>query len=177
MAIAFGVRGVHLRYAKKLGELFHSTSLTRITHDHRSIPLGWFGRMGDLNLQALEAFLHALRPMIGAEIAHNKRESYDVLSKDSIEECKTFRSWMNVHFAYGRKPGGSEEVESENSAQTGMEPMAEVMKIIAVAEEKKKLEENNAQKDNAEVTRAGENSAQAVNGGNTDAVEENQEAE
>ncbi|RUS13648.1 S-adenosyl-L-methionine-dependent methyltransferase [Endogone sp. FLAS-F59071] len=179
LAIAFGVRGVHLRYAKKLGELFHSKPLTRITHEHRSIPLGWFGRMGDLNLQVLEALLRALRPMIGAEIAHNKKESYDVLVRDSIEECKTFRSWMNVHFAYGKKPGGVEEVESENGTQIGMEPVAEMAeKNIEMAEEKN-VEENNAHttKNNSEMTKenntvaAVANSAQAIERGNTDAVE------
>jgi hypothetical protein len=91
----------------ELEELFAGTNLVTIHESiHRSAPIGWLGRVGDLTLDCLQRFSDALKPRLCEDWSISAAK-YDAHFKSVLPECQEFKSWTNFYCVVSRKNDGS----------------------------------------------------------------------
>ena len=73
-----------------------------IEDSHRSAPIGWYGKTGDIMLECLERLFDAIKPKICEDWSMSPAK-YDKLVETASAECRDFRSWTNIHFTVARK--------------------------------------------------------------------------
>jgi hypothetical protein len=76
--------------------------LEKIEASHRSAPIGWYGRNGDIMLECLERLFDAVKPKLCEDWSMSLAK-YEKVVHTASAECRDFRSWLNIHFVYGQK--------------------------------------------------------------------------
>lgn len=92
-----------MKIAPQLHDMLQETGLvTDVEYSHRSLPIGWLGKLGDVALDAMERLFDSMKPRL-CEDWSMTREKYDKMVQTAIRECREFQSWTNVHYIYCRK--------------------------------------------------------------------------
>ncbi|KAI8328016.1 S-adenosyl-L-methionine-dependent methyltransferase [Chlamydoabsidia padenii] len=87
----------------ELEELFVDTNQVTIYESiHRSAPLGWLGRVGDLVLDCLQRVSDALKPRLCEDWSMSITK-YDAHFKTVLPECQEFKSWSNFYCVVSQK--------------------------------------------------------------------------
>lgn len=71
--------------------------LTEVHGSHRSTPVGWYGRTGDIALECLERLFEAVKPKVCEDWSMSPAK-YDKVIATASAECRDFRSWSNIHY-------------------------------------------------------------------------------
>ncbi|KAI9484891.1 hypothetical protein BDB00DRAFT_852731 [Zychaea mexicana] len=103
VTVSLQTRNIHLKFGPKLHEVLEAHSgVTDVTYSHRSIPIGWLGKLGDLGLECLERMFDSMKPRLCDDWSMNLQK-YEKMAQAAAKECQEFRSWTNIHYAYCRK--------------------------------------------------------------------------
>lgn len=84
------------RYLEKAG------GVENVEFSHRSVPIGWLGKLGDLMLECMERLFDSMKPRLCEDWSMGLGK-YDKIVQAASKECREFKSWTNIHYAYGRK--------------------------------------------------------------------------
>lgn len=71
--------------------------LKDVQASHRSTPVGWYGKTGDIALECLERLFDAVKPKVCEDWSMNTAK-YDKVIHTASAECRDFRSWFNIHY-------------------------------------------------------------------------------
>lgn len=103
VTVSLQTRDINLKIAGQLHNMLQELdTLENIEASHRSAPIGWYGRSGDIMLECLERLFDAVKPKI-CEDWSMTAPKYDKVVQTASAECKDFRSWLNIHYFYGQK--------------------------------------------------------------------------
>ncbi|KAI7859506.1 hypothetical protein BDC45DRAFT_431957, partial [Circinella umbellata] len=103
VSVSLQTRNIQLKFGPKLHEVLEAShGVTDITYSHRSIPLGWLGKIGDLGLECVERIFGAMKPRMCDDWSISA-EKYEKMAQAAAKECREFKSWTNIHYAYCRK--------------------------------------------------------------------------
>ncbi|CAO3592008.1 unnamed protein product [Absidia cylindrospora] len=109
------------RIGVELEELFaKSNQVTIYESTHRSAPIGWLGRVGDLMLDCLQRFSDSLKPRLCDDWSMPMAK-YDANFKFVLSECQEFKSWTNFYCIVSRKNESFPTIEEENEPNTNMD--------------------------------------------------------
>ncbi|KAI8068760.1 hypothetical protein BDF21DRAFT_439911 [Thamnidium elegans] len=98
LAVSLQTRGINLKIASTLSTLLDDfEELDVIQGSHRSIPVGWYGRTGDIAMDCLDRLFYAVKPKVCEDWSMSPAK-YDKVTKAASAECKDFRSWINIHY-------------------------------------------------------------------------------
>ena len=103
VSVSLQTRNIQLKFGPKLHELLEAShGVTDVEYSHRSIPLGWLGKIGDLGLECMERIFEAMKPRMCDDWSISA-EKYEKMAQAAAKECREFKSWTNIHYAYCRK--------------------------------------------------------------------------
>ncbi|KAI8141778.1 hypothetical protein BJV82DRAFT_517742, partial [Fennellomyces sp. T-0311] len=103
VTVSLQTRNIHLKLGPKLHEMLEANSgVVDVIHSHRSVPIGWLGKLGDLGLECLERMFDSLKPRLCDDWSMNLQK-YEKVVQGASNECHEFKSWTNIHYAYCRK--------------------------------------------------------------------------
>ncbi|CDS08313.1 hypothetical protein LRAMOSA02261 [Lichtheimia ramosa] len=104
-------------YLKARQQLYHGPALERVlkengfqdvTGDYRSIPVCWGGYVGKIMYENVLTALRTIGPIIYQEVLDTDgeyvQEEFDEYIDKAFDECVTYQTFFNIHWAYGRKP-------------------------------------------------------------------------
>ncbi|KAI8989501.1 S-adenosyl-L-methionine-dependent methyltransferase [Pilobolus umbonatus] len=125
LTVSLQTRQINLKIATQLQSMLEELGgLESIEASHRSAPIGWYGRNGDLMLESVERLFDAIKPKLCEDWSMSSGK-YDKIVQAASAECKDFRSWINIHYVYGRKKlegttGDSTSTTTEDTAVGSM---------------------------------------------------------
>lgn len=103
VSVSVQTRKMVNRIGEELEDLFINTNMVTITEStHRSAPIGWLGRVGDLMLDCVQRFSDSLKPRL-CEDWSMPVDKYDDKFKYALAECQEFKSWTNFYCVVARK--------------------------------------------------------------------------
>lgn len=103
VTVSLQTRNIMMKIAPQLHDMLQETGLvTDIEYSHRSLPVGWLGKLGDVALDAMERLFDSMKPRLCEDWSMTK-EKYDKMMQTATKECREFQSWTNIHYIYGRK--------------------------------------------------------------------------
>ncbi|OBZ83244.1 Demethylmenaquinone methyltransferase [Choanephora cucurbitarum] len=103
LTVSLQTRNINLKIASQLGSMLEEFKEIELIEDsHRSAPIGWYGKTGDIMLECLERLFDAIKPKICEDWSMSPAK-YDKLVETASAECRDFRSWTNIHFTVARK--------------------------------------------------------------------------
>ncbi|KAK4520705.1 uncharacterized protein ATC70_006584 [Mucor velutinosus] len=109
LTVSLQTRDITLKIATQLEGMLESIGgLDKIEASHRSAPIGWYGRNGDIMLEAVERLFDAIKPKLCEDWSMSSSK-YDKMVQTASSECRDFRSWLNIHYIFGRKAQQNKE--------------------------------------------------------------------
>ncbi|ORY93253.1 S-adenosyl-L-methionine-dependent methyltransferase [Syncephalastrum racemosum] len=103
LTVSLQSRNINVKMASQLNRYLEKAgSLENVEFSHRSVPIGWLGKLGDLMLECMERLFDSMKPRL-CEDWSMSLSKYDKIVQAASKECREFKSWTNVHYAYGRK--------------------------------------------------------------------------
>lgn len=103
VAVSLQTRGINLKTASTLSSILDGyEQLDVIQASHRSTPVGWYGKTGDIALDSLDRLFYAVKPKVCEDWSMSPAK-YDKVTKAASAECKDFRSWVNIHYLVAAK--------------------------------------------------------------------------
>ncbi|KAI9272849.1 hypothetical protein BDA99DRAFT_432821 [Phascolomyces articulosus] len=109
VTVSLQTRNIQLKFGPKLHELLEGKDgVTDLEYSHRSIPLGWLGKLGDLGLECMERMFDSMKPRLCDDWSMNQQK-YEKMVEAAAKECHEFKSWTNIHYAFCRKKFPHEE--------------------------------------------------------------------
>lgn len=103
LTVSLQSRGIDSKIATQLGTMLESKdTVEHVETSHRSAPIGWYGKNGDLMLECVERLFDATKPKL-CEDWSMEPARYDKVTRTASVECRDFRSWFNIHFAFAQK--------------------------------------------------------------------------
>lgn len=103
VTVSLQTRGINLKISNSLGSMLEELEdVTDIKSSHRSSPIGWYGKTGDITLDCLERLFHAVKPKVCEDWSMSLAK-YDKMVETASAECRDFRSWVNVHYVTATK--------------------------------------------------------------------------
>lgn len=103
VSVSVQTRKLVNRIGEELEDLFINTNMVTISEaTHRSAPIGWLGRVGDLMLDCVQRFSDSLKPRL-CEDWSMPVDKYDDKFKYALAECQEFKSWTNFYCVVARK--------------------------------------------------------------------------
>jgi hypothetical protein len=103
VTVSLQTRTINLKIATQLQSLLEKTNqVEKIESSHRSAPIGWYGRSGDIMLECIERLFDSVRPKL-CEDWSMSLQKYDKVVQAAASECRDFRSWINIHYVYAQK--------------------------------------------------------------------------
>ncbi|CDS10726.1 hypothetical protein LRAMOSA11212 [Lichtheimia ramosa] len=103
ITVSLQTRDILWKIGPKLHEALEShQDIDHIDYSHRSIPLAWLGKLGDIGWECMERLLDSLKPRLCDDwsMTHAK---YDKVVQAAAKECHDFGTWTNIHYVIGRK--------------------------------------------------------------------------
>ncbi|KAI9262656.1 S-adenosyl-L-methionine-dependent methyltransferase [Helicostylum pulchrum] len=103
LAVSLQTRGINLKNASTLSTILEGHEQLEVIHSsHRSTPVGWYGKTGDIALDSLDRLFYAVKPKVCEDWSMSPAK-YDKVTKAASAECKDFRSWVNIHYLVAAK--------------------------------------------------------------------------
>ncbi|CAO3637722.1 unnamed protein product [Cunninghamella echinulata] len=103
MTVSMQTRGLNSRVGTELEQLLTQSGQMEIHEStHRSAPLGWLGRTGDLTLECFLRLCDSLKPRL-CEDWSMPVAKYEATTSGLASECQEFKSWTNVYCVSARK--------------------------------------------------------------------------
>ncbi|RUS27474.1 hypothetical protein BC938DRAFT_483203 [Jimgerdemannia flammicorona] len=101
---ALAMRDVFCEFSLGMGQELRNLGLEQTYQDHRSLPLGWgppdYTDSSQLNF---EQFMESMRPTL-LVVMGMADEEMDHLIAEARKESDQYKAFINIDFAYGRKP-------------------------------------------------------------------------
>ncbi|RUS25019.1 hypothetical protein BC938DRAFT_472742 [Jimgerdemannia flammicorona] len=92
------------RTARHLPDLLLRHGTRNVHGEHRSCPMNWLGRLGQLMFEDMELAFEALKTPMLRSGSYTDVLSYDRSVDMARGEFANFKSWVNFYAAYGMKP-------------------------------------------------------------------------
>jgi ubiquinone/menaquinone biosynthesis C-methylase UbiE len=103
VTVSLQTRNINLKIANQLQQMLENLdALENMEASHRSAPIGWYGRNGDIMLECIERLFDAVKNKICEDWSMTVPK-YDKVIQSASAECRDFRSWLNIHYFYGKK--------------------------------------------------------------------------
>ncbi|KAI8047286.1 S-adenosyl-L-methionine-dependent methyltransferase [Gilbertella persicaria] len=103
LTVSLQTRSINLKIASQLQSMLEAfTEIELLESSHRSAPIGWYGKTGDIMLECMERLFDAIKPKLSEDWSMSPAK-YDKMAQTASSECRDFRSWVNIHYAYARK--------------------------------------------------------------------------
>ncbi|KAI8341817.1 S-adenosyl-L-methionine-dependent methyltransferase [Chlamydoabsidia padenii] len=103
VSVSVQTRQLVNRIGEELEDLFMKTNRVTIHEStHRSAPIGWLGRVGDLMLECVQRFSDSMKPRMCEDWSMSP-DKYEEKFKIAIAECQEFKSWTNFYCIVARK--------------------------------------------------------------------------
>ncbi|KAI9304686.1 hypothetical protein BJ944DRAFT_256200 [Cunninghamella echinulata] len=103
MTVSMQTRGLNSKVGTELEQLLTQSGQMEIHEStHRSAPLGWLGRTGDLTLECFLRLCDSLKPRL-CEDWSMPVAKYEATTSGLASECQEFKSWTNVYCVSARK--------------------------------------------------------------------------
>ncbi|KAJ1567892.1 hypothetical protein HK096_008288 [Nowakowskiella sp. JEL0078] len=99
---AMRLRGLDMDIYWNLPELFQKAGLVETFEVPASLPIGWNGRVGELNLINVKMIGDSLKPFLMKTFGMTS-EDFDKQNSDALEEYGKFESYWNAISVVGRK--------------------------------------------------------------------------
>ncbi|KAI7872554.1 S-adenosyl-L-methionine-dependent methyltransferase [Spinellus fusiger] len=112
--VSLQTRKINPRLGNQLSQLLMTTEKVKdLESSHRSLPIGWLGKLGDTALECYERLFDSVKPRLCEDWSMSTAK-YDKLAKAASKECRDFKSWTNVFYVYCQKKT-LQELEQENA--------------------------------------------------------------
>ncbi|KAG0189419.1 hypothetical protein DFQ28_003402 [Apophysomyces sp. BC1034] len=103
LTVSLQTRNILLKIAPQLPRMLEATNkVTDVQKSHRSVPIGWLGKAGDVMLECTERMFDSMKPRLCEDWSMSLAK-YDKVVQAASKECRDFKSWTNVHYVSGRK--------------------------------------------------------------------------
>ncbi|KAI8085127.1 S-adenosyl-L-methionine-dependent methyltransferase [Halteromyces radiatus] len=103
VTVSLQTRGMANKIGLELEDRFAKTNAVTIYEStHRSAPIGWLGRVGDLMMDCVQRFSDALKPRLCEDWCMPVAK-YDAAFKAVLPECQEFKSWTNFYCVVAQK--------------------------------------------------------------------------
>jgi ubiquinone/menaquinone biosynthesis C-methylase UbiE len=103
LTVSLQTRNINLKIASHLESMIKEIdNVTHIESSHRSAPIGWYGKNGDIMLECIKRLLESVKPKLCEDWSMNVAK-YDKMVESAIKECKEFKSWCNIHYTIAQK--------------------------------------------------------------------------
>jgi SAM-dependent methyltransferase len=109
LTVSLQTRDINMKIASQLQSMIKKIGgLQNIEASHRSAPIGWYGRNGDIMLECMERLFDAIKPKLCEDWSMSTAK-YDKVVRTAASECRDFRSWLNIHYVFGQKKKRTEQ--------------------------------------------------------------------
>ncbi|RUS21717.1 LOW QUALITY PROTEIN: S-adenosyl-L-methionine-dependent methyltransferase [Endogone sp. FLAS-F59071] len=95
--------GLDPHYVWQIANMLKENGFEDVELDYISIPLGWGGRIGELNARNLLTAWLAIGPKV-APVLNIGIKEYTELAHSTMSHMKLNKSWHKAPYAFGRKP-------------------------------------------------------------------------
>ncbi|CAO3679339.1 unnamed protein product [Rhizopus microsporus] len=103
LTVSLQTRNINLKIASQLESMIQSFDNVRhIESSHRSAPIGWYGRNGDIMLECIQRLFDSIKPKLCEDWSMNLAK-YDKMVEAAAAECRDFKSWCNIHYTIAQK--------------------------------------------------------------------------
>ncbi|KAI8638508.1 hypothetical protein BD408DRAFT_453602 [Parasitella parasitica] len=110
LTVSLQSRDINIKIASQLDSMLEAIGkLDKIEASHHSAPVGWYGKHGDIMLEAIERLFDATKPKLCEDWSMSSPK-YDKIVQAASAECRDFKSWLNIHYTFGRKARKNKEI-------------------------------------------------------------------
>ncbi|CAO3642133.1 unnamed protein product [Cunninghamella blakesleeana] len=103
LTVSMQTRGLNSKIGTELEQILGDNNQLEIYQStHRSAPVGWLGRTGDLMLDALLRFCDSVKPRL-CEDWSMPIPKYEATVSGLANECQEFKTWTNVYCVSAKK--------------------------------------------------------------------------
>ncbi|KAG1444553.1 hypothetical protein G6F56_010252 [Rhizopus delemar] len=103
LTVSLQTRSINLKIASQLKSMIEALdNVTHIESSHRSVPIGWYGKNGDIMLECISRFFDSIKPKLCEDWSMNAAK-YEKMVQTAAIECRDFKSWTNIHFTIAQK--------------------------------------------------------------------------
>ncbi|KAI9316684.1 hypothetical protein BX666DRAFT_1858304 [Dichotomocladium elegans] len=103
VTVSLQTRNIVMKIGAKIHEALEAhDDVEDVESGHRSFPIAWLGKLGDLGLEATERLIDSMKPRL-CEDWSMLPAKYDKIMEAVAKECHEFGAWSNLHYAIGRK--------------------------------------------------------------------------
>ncbi|KAI9263716.1 S-adenosyl-L-methionine-dependent methyltransferase [Sporodiniella umbellata] len=103
LTVSLQTRNIDLKIASQLESMImEQECLEHLESSHRSAPVGWYGKNGDIMLECLKRLLDSIKPKLCEDWSMSAGK-YDKMAESITRECVDFKSWCNFHYTIARK--------------------------------------------------------------------------
>ncbi|KAG1497984.1 hypothetical protein G6F46_006185 [Rhizopus delemar] len=93
LTVSLQTRNINLKIASQLSSMIKEIeNVTHIESSHRSAPIGWYGKNGDIMLECLQRLFDSIKPKLCEDWSMNIAK-YDKMVQSAAIECRDFKSW------------------------------------------------------------------------------------
>ncbi|RUS14628.1 hypothetical protein BC937DRAFT_93535 [Endogone sp. FLAS-F59071] len=96
-------KGIDLEYVQALGKLLLTNGFENVKEDYISIPVGWGGRVGELQAENARLINLAIGPLV-MPILNVNDEQYQKIVDNLIEHYRVRKVWHKALYYFGWKP-------------------------------------------------------------------------
>ncbi|KAI8390884.1 S-adenosyl-L-methionine-dependent methyltransferase [Radiomyces spectabilis] len=118
LTVSMQTRDIHFKLATQLETALMETGLVRVLEaSHRSAPIGWLGKLGDVALESVQRLFDSMKPRLCEDWSMNPHK-YDKIVQTAAQECREFKSWMNVYYVSCQKLDNHPSLHATASASS-----------------------------------------------------------
>ncbi|KAI9023091.1 hypothetical protein CLU79DRAFT_701612 [Phycomyces nitens] len=123
LTVSLQTRNIHPKIAPQISQMVIDTGrATEVVGSHRSIPIGWLGKLGDVALEATERLFDSMKPRLCEDWSMSSAK-YDKVTQAAAKEFRDFKSWSNFHYVFFRKAADKDRSdEAPPSSTTTLTP-------------------------------------------------------
>ncbi|KAL0091076.1 S-adenosyl-L-methionine-dependent methyltransferase [Phycomyces blakesleeanus] len=118
LTVSLQTRNIHPKIAPQISQMVIDTGrVTDVVGSHRSIPIGWLGKLGDVALESMERLFDSMKPRLCEDWSMSSAK-YDKVTQSASKEFRDFKSWSNFHYVSFRKMTDQERSETATPSST-----------------------------------------------------------
>ncbi|KAJ1535677.1 hypothetical protein HK096_002101 [Nowakowskiella sp. JEL0078] len=100
---AHRLRGIDMEFASKMKNRMESLGLEIQSEIIRSLPIGWKGKIGEINARNFAMLMVSCKPMMMKSL-EVKSETYDKMVEDMLLEFPKYQAFTNIYAVVAKKP-------------------------------------------------------------------------
>ncbi|KAI9281580.1 S-adenosyl-L-methionine-dependent methyltransferase [Sporodiniella umbellata] len=103
LTVSLQARNINLKMPQILqSKIELLPGVTHLESSHRSVPIGWYGKNGDIMLECVTRFFGSIKARLCEDWSMNTAK-YDTMVQAAAVECREYRSWSNIHYTIAQK--------------------------------------------------------------------------